>query len=133
MLTAYHGVIAGWTLLGCLVLVQVLIGDFAGIRFKHVPGMPITTGHGDFLFRATRVVGNTNEMLPLFLLLSVTAVLMGASPKWAAIWVWTFAVARAVYALCYYADWRLARSTVFGLGLLAQAGLLALCLLTLLV
>jgi uncharacterized MAPEG superfamily protein len=131
MLIAYHGVLAGWVLLGAVVLAQVLVNDVAGIRAKHVPGMPIVTGHSDFHFRAARAVGNTNEMLPLFLLLSVTAVLMDAAPRWASIFVWTFALSRLVYAICYYADWRLARSLVFGVGLLAQGALLGLCLLTL--
>ena len=44
-------ILAAWVVLGGLVLVQAVVADVAGIRSKHTPGMPVTTGHDDFLFR----------------------------------------------------------------------------------
>jgi uncharacterized MAPEG superfamily protein len=131
MLQPYHGLLAASAVLATLVLVQVLVADLAGMRAKHVPGMPITTGHGDFHFRATRAHANTNENLPVWVLLVLLAVLLAADPKWSAYAAWLFAAARAGHMLFYYLDLRLARSVAFGLGLLAQFVLLTLCLMAL--
>lgn len=124
----YTSLAAAGFALAILLLAQILVADVAGIRARHVPGTPVTGGHDDFLFRATRTHANTNEVLGLFLLLLVVAIVAGADPRWSAAAAWGFVAARAGYAVCYYADWRTARSVVFGAGLLAQAALLAACL-----
>jgi uncharacterized MAPEG superfamily protein len=121
---AYGAALAGWVALGVIVTVQFVVADVTGIRRKHVPGMPIGGGHDDFLFRATRTLANTSENLPLFVLLSAAAILLGAAPRWTTIGVWTFVAARAAFTVCYWADWRLARSTMFGVGQLGQLVLL---------
>jgi uncharacterized membrane protein YecN with MAPEG domain len=74
LLMPYHSLLAACTALVGLVLVQVLVADFAGIRAKHVPGMPIADGHKSFLFRATRAHGNTVENLALFVMTVLLAV-----------------------------------------------------------
>ena len=129
MLLPYHGLLVASAVLATLVLAQVLVADLAGMRAKHVPGMPVTGGHGDFHFRATRAHANTNENLPVWILLVVLAVLLAASPKWSAYAAWLFAAARLGHMLFYYLDLRLARSVAFGFSLLAQFMLLAVCLL----
>src|SRR5688572_23180066 len=106
-LLPYESLLAASVALALLVLVQVLVVDFASIRAKHVPGMPVTDGHGSFLFRATRAHGNTNENLPVQVLLLVLAVLLGADERWSAGAAWAFTVARAGHMVCYYADQRL--------------------------
>jgi uncharacterized MAPEG superfamily protein len=121
---AYHSTLVACVVLAGLVLLQVLVADFAGIRAKHVPGMPITEGHGNFLFRATRALGNTNETLGLFLLLVALALLLGANPKWTNLLAGAYVAARAGHMGFYYARLGLARSILFGVGLAAQAGLL---------
>ena len=131
MLLPYDGLLAASAVLAALVLVQVLVADLAGMRAKHVPGMPVMTGHADFHFRATRAHANTNESLPVWILLVLLAVLLAADPKWSTYAAWLFAAGRAGHMLFYYLDLRLARSVAFGLSLLAQFVLLTLCLMAL--
>lgn len=126
LFSAYSSAVAGLVALATLVAIQFAVADVAGIRAKHIPGMPITTGHRDFLFRATRAHANTNENLPLFLLLFLACVMGGASAQWTANWVWVFVIARLGHMLCYYADQRLPRSGAFVVGTVAQVGLLVL-------
>jgi uncharacterized MAPEG superfamily protein len=124
LFASYSSFLAACATLAALLFMQILVADYAGIRAKHVPGMPVTGGHGDFHFRAVRAHGNTNEVLGFFLLLALLVLAAGANPRWSAIGAWGFVAARAAYATCYYADWRLPRSICFGLGLLAQFVLL---------
>ena len=119
----YHTAVAAYVVLGVLVLVQMLVLDVAGIRAKHVPGMPVTSGHDDFLFRATRAHANTNENLAIFVLLSLAAMLLGANPSWTNGLVAGFVAARAAHMLAYYADLRTPRSAAFGVGLVCLVGL----------
>lgn len=126
-LVPYGSALTAWVVLGGLCLVQALVADVVAIRAGHVPGMPITTGHGDLLFRATRAQANTNENLPVFLLLSVAAMLLGAGAVWTNRLVWTFVLARAAHMLAYYADLRPVRSAIFGISTVALIGLLIVC------
>jgi uncharacterized MAPEG superfamily protein len=123
-LAPYHSTLVACVVLAGMVLLQVLVADFAGIRAKHVPGMPITEGHGNFLFRATRALGNTNETLGLFLLLAALALALGANAAWTNALAWTYVAARAGHMGFYYLRMGLARSISFSVGLAAQAGLL---------
>lgn len=131
LLLPYQSALAASAVLAALVMAQVLVADLAGMKAKHVPGMPVTAGHGDFHFRATRAHANTNENLPVQVLLTVLAVLLAAKPGWTAGAAWAFTAARAGHMLFYYFDLRLARSIAFGVGLAAQFALLAACLLAL--
>lgn len=123
-LAPYHSTLVACLVLAGLVLLQVLVADFASIRAKHVPGMPVTEGHGSFLFRSSRALGNTNETLGLFLLLVALALAFGASPKWVGVLAWTYVVARGGHMGFYYLRMGLARSISFGVSLAAQVGLL---------
>ena len=123
-LVPYASTLAAFAFLGGLYLVQALVADVVGIRAGHVPGMPITSGHADFLFRATRAHANTNENLPIFILLSLAAVLAGASATWTNGLAWTFVLARAGHMVAYYADLRPIRSVIFALSTVALTGLL---------
>ena len=119
----YHPTLAAYAVLGVLVLVQVSVADVAGIGARHVPGMPVTTGHGDFFFRATRAYANTNESLATFVLLTLAAILLGANAAWTNRLAVVFVASRAVHMLAYYTDLRTLRSTAFGVGLLCLIGL----------
>ena len=125
-LVPYSPSITAYVALSTLLLVQMIVGDVAGIRAGHVPGMPVTTGHGDFHFRATRALANTNESLPTFLLLSLAAMFLGASPSWTNGLVIVFVAGRAAHMLAYYADVRLLRSAMFAVGFASMIGL-AIC------
>ena len=122
-LVPYGSALTAFVILGGLYLVQALVADVVGIRAGHVPGLPVTSGHGDLLFRTTRAQANTNENLPIFLLVSVSAMLLGASVVWTNRLVWAFALARAAHMVAYYADVRLLRSAMFGIGTFALIGL----------
>jgi uncharacterized MAPEG superfamily protein len=124
LLMPYHSSVLGLLALAVLAVIQFGVADIAGIRAKHVPGMPVAGGHDSFLFRATRAHANTYENLGLFLLLVLICLFAGASPRWTAICIWLFVAARVAYMGCYYADLRFARSTAFAVGALAQLGLL---------
>jgi uncharacterized MAPEG superfamily protein len=109
--------------MGVLCLIQALVADVAGMRAGHVPGMPIAGGHDNFLFRAARAQGNTNENLGTFIMLALSAVALDASPAWTNGLAWVFVAARLGHMLTYYMDLRPARSACFGVGLLALIGL----------
>lgn len=131
-LLAYHSTLVACTVLAVLIFIQVLVADLASMKAKHVPGMPVTDGHASFHFRAVRALGNTNETLALFLLLTALAIALGASPKWTGILASVYVAGRAGHMFFYYARMGLARSSSFGISLGAQFGLLVLCLSTLL-
>ena len=122
-LDAYHTTILGLGLAGALFLVQLLVVDVAGIRARHEPGTPIEPDHGDFHFRANRALANKNESVAAFLLLTIFCLLVGADPAWTNGLTMTWVVGRAGHMACYYAGWGIARSTFFGLALIALLGL----------
>lgn len=128
MVTIYGGVLAAWVGVGGLLLMQAIVADVAGVRAKHTPGMPVTTGHDDFLFRAVRAQANTLENAPAFIVLSLAAMLLGANPQWVGVMTWTFVAARVVHMAAYYADIRNARSLAFALSFVALVGMLVIAL-----
>jgi uncharacterized MAPEG superfamily protein len=119
-------VIAAYAALAFVYLIQAVFADVAGMRAKHVPGMPVVSGHDDPLFRAMRAQANTNENLPWFLLVTLAAMFAGVSASAAGACTWTFVTARVVHMLAYYLDIRIVRSAGFAIGLLAMIVLLAL-------
>jgi uncharacterized MAPEG superfamily protein len=123
MLEPYGSALVAYLVLGIVFLVQIFMVDIASIRAGHTPGMAVTGGHDDFLFRAVRAHANTNENLAAFLILSLAAMLLGADPWWTNGLVGTFVAARAAHMLMYYLDLRMARSAAFALGLLCLVGL----------
>jgi uncharacterized MAPEG superfamily protein len=105
---------------------QLLIADVIGIRSKHVPGSQVPSDHGNTLFRASRTVANTNESIAVFILAVLFCVLSGASASATGYAAWTFVIARFLYAVCYYANWQVPRSVMFGVSVLAIAALIIL-------
>lgn len=110
--------------MAALLLVQVIIADVLGIRSRHIPGAPVPADHGDPLFRATRVVANSNESIAVFILAILLCVLSEASAQYSGYAASAFVGARLMYALCYYFNLQTLRSVVFGISLLALAVLL---------
>jgi uncharacterized MAPEG superfamily protein len=123
LVAPYSTAVASYVVMGVLVLIQVVVADAAAMGAGHVPGMPITGGHDDFFFRATRAHANTNENLATFLLLSLAAILLRANAPWTNGFVAVFVVSRAVHMLAYYADQRTLRSTAFVVGAVCLIGL----------
>lgn len=107
-----------------LMLIQILVVDVLGIRAKHVPGTPVDASHDSLMFRASRTVANTNESIAVFILAVMFCVFSGASPIYTAYAAWGFVASRALYAICYYSNLKLLRSSVFGISLLILFALL---------
>ena len=122
--TTYGGVLAAWVTLGGFSLVQALVADLASMRSNHTPGMPVTTGHGDFHFRAVRAQANTLENLPVFTVLCLATMLLGASATATRNLAWLFVAGRLVHMLAYYADQRTLRTSAFVVSFVALIGLL---------
>ena len=124
-LLPYTGVIGAFGAAGVLILLQMLVADFAGIRSRHVPGTPVPPDHGLFLFRAVRAHANTNESVAAFVLLALFGIFSAANAQWLNGLAWTYVGARIAHMLSYYADQRLLRSVAFGIGLLALLAMAA--------
>ncbi len=115
----YAGAVSTLAALAALMIVQLLIADFTGIRRRHVPGTPVTPDHADALFRVARTVANMNESVAIFIVLLLYCIFAGASPVWTAWGAWAYVVCRVLYAICYYANLPTYRSISFGLSLIA--------------
>ena len=109
---------------GGLLLIQLLVLDVAGLKARHRPGTPVEPDHGNFLFRASRAHGNTNESIAAFILLGLFGVLSAAPAGWLNTLSWVYVLARIAHMLCYYANVQLLRSLSFGVGLAALLGML---------
>lgn len=120
----YSMTIAALGALAVLMLGQLLVADVIGIRSKHVPGSQVPSDHENPLFRASRVVANTNESVAIFMLAVLFCMLSGASASATGYSAWAFVIARLLYAACYYLNWQLSRSVIFGMSLLALLALL---------
>lgn len=123
---AYYPTLWAMGAAGALLLVQLIIADFAGIKAGHKPGTPVAADSGSFLFRATRAHANTNESISAFGLLAVTGILSSAAPQWLYALCWSYVLCRVAYTLFYYANKAMLRSTAFGLSLVALLGVFAL-------
>ena len=110
--------------LAVLMFCQLLLTDIIGIRNKHVPGSQIPSDHGNLLFRASRTVANTNESIAIFIVAVLFCMLSGASPSATAYSAWAFVISRFSYSICYYSNWQLLRSVMFGISLVTIAALL---------
>ena len=130
-LMPYGSSFAAWLIVGGAFLIQTLVADLAAVRAHHTPGMPVASGHDDFLFRATRAHANSNESLAAFVVLSLAAMLLGASPGWTNGLAWGFALARVGHMIAYYADQRLLRGIAFAVGFGCLVGLVVVGLIAL--
>lgn len=91
--------------------------------------------HDSFVFRAHRTFMNSLETLPMFLGAAFLANFLGATGLWTGLLVWTFFLARLLHMGLYYAiateQNPSPRSYAFMLGLLANIGVLVICLVSL--
>jgi len=123
-LTPYISTVLATGTMGALLLVQILVLDFAGFKGKHRPGTPIVANHDDFLFRASRAHANTNESISAFILLALFGMLSSAPAGWLGMFAWIYVAARVGHMLCYYANVQLLRSVAFGIALVGLIGML---------
>ncbi|MEE4249015.1 MAG: MAPEG family protein [Alcanivoracaceae bacterium] len=130
-LAPYEFTVIAMVAIAALLLVQLIVLDIAGIRSGHVPGAPVKSDHGSFLFRAVRAHANTNESIVVFVILAVAAILSSSSPTWTNIWAWLYVVSRFGHMLCYYANFKIARSVSFAVSIVALILLLSTVIATL--
>jgi uncharacterized MAPEG superfamily protein len=87
------------------MLLQTLVATGAHRKQQqYVPGIvDENLGHGSFVFRSHRTFQNSLENAPLMLATAFLAILAGLNPAWLAATVWTFAIARFIHMVLYYA------------------------------
>ena len=87
------------------LLLQTIIATGAHRKQRqYVPGIvDENLGHGSFVFRSHRTFQNSLENAPLMLATAFLAILAGLNPTWLAVTLWTFAVARFIHMVLYYA------------------------------
>ena len=124
ILGEFQVMVAALGTMASLMLVQILVADVLAIRAKQVPGTPVKADHDSVLFRATRVVENTNENIAVFILAVIFCVLSEASPLYTAYVAWGYVLSRFLYSLCYYLNLQILRSIVFGVSLVLLIALL---------
>lgn len=122
-LAPYDGAILALGLFGILYLGQLIAADVIGILAKHTPGTPVTGGHDDLLFRASRAHANTSESVGALILIAAFAILRGAEPAHVNGAVWFVLACRVGHTAAYYLDLRIVRSIVFALGLVGLVAL----------
>jgi uncharacterized MAPEG superfamily protein len=121
----YHLTILTIGIVGLLSLIQLIVADVSAIKQKHTPGYPISPNHESFLFRATRAHFNLNESIGIFILFALFGILSSCNPYWLNVFSSIYLVSRILYVAFYYANFKLARSAVFGIcvvSLLAMFG-----------
>jgi uncharacterized MAPEG superfamily protein len=119
IVSGYTSLVVAMGSMALLFLLQLLVLDVAGITARHVPGTPVPSDHKLFLFRATRAHANTNESVVVFVMVALFGMFSAAVPAWLSTAAWVYVAARVGHMLCYYLDWRAARSASFAVGLLA--------------
>jgi glutathione S-transferase len=96
-----------WGLLFILftLLLQTMVATIAHRKqTQYVPGIVNESlGHDSFVFRSHRTFQNSIENAPLMFSMAVLAILVGLNPAWLAATVWTFAIARFIHMVLYYA------------------------------
>jgi uncharacterized MAPEG superfamily protein len=104
-------------LAGLTFMLQLIIADIIGIKAKHIPGHPIAPDHGDFLFRASRAISNTNESVAIFILFVLFSILSYANPQWVNIGAVVYLAGRIAHMLFYYSNSALCRGISFAVSL----------------
>lgn len=65
-----------------MFLLQLLLGDVAGVLSKHPSGTPVETDHNRLLFGAHRAHAYTNERVSAFIAFALFALAFSASADW---------------------------------------------------
>jgi len=111
---------------GFLFWIQLAIADIAGIKKKHTPGFQIEQNHSSFLFRANRVLANSNESAAIMILLSLFAILSSANPAWLNGCAVAYLAGRVGHMTFYYGNFQLARSVAFAISFVSLLGMFVL-------
>lgn len=132
MLENTHLTFIGFFIFLITLLLQALVAAISKAKQPGaIPGkIDETLSHDSFVFRAHRTYMNSLENAPLFIGSVCLGVLSGSYGKWFGILVLTFAIARILHMVLYYAIATeknpSPRSYFYGIALLAQIGILGL-------
>lgn len=88
-----------------MLVVQMLIASLSKAKQPGaVPGkMDPSLSHDSFVFRSNRTLINSVENAPALLGAAFLAILAGANALWTGVLIWTYALARLMHMLLYYA------------------------------
>lgn len=117
-------------LAGFMFLIQLAIADVLSIRAKHPPGYSITQDHDSLLFRAHRVLANSNESAGILILFALFGMLSSANPAWLNGCALAYLVGRVGHMIFYYGNLKIARSVAFAISFCALLGMFTVGLLT---
>ena len=129
MFLTYGVSIWGLWLIGLTVVIQGVVAAVAHRQQSHyIPGkIDDKLSHDSFVFRSHRTFHNSLENLTPFLLPALLAIFVGVAPVTLAAIVWTYAIARLVHMVLFYAIATeknpSPRSYFYGIGLLATLAL----------
>jgi uncharacterized MAPEG superfamily protein len=89
-------------------------------------GQGVRAGEGEApaVAHALRIQRNDLENIPLFFAIGLIYVLMGASPFGAAVYCWTFTIARIAHTFFYTNQMQPWRAISYGVGALATLGMI---------
>jgi uncharacterized MAPEG superfamily protein len=113
-------------LTGFMFWIQLAIADIAGIKKKHTPGFLIEQNHNSFLFRANRVLANSNESAAILILLSFFGILSSANPAWLNGCALAYFAGRVGHMVFYYGNFQIARSVAFAISFVSLLGMFVL-------
>lgn len=120
---AYKTTVLVLGLSGFLFWIQLALVDILGIKLKHTPGFTVEQSHSSFLFRANRVLANSNESIGILILLSLFSMLSSVNPEWLNGFAVTYFVGRVLHMACYYLNLKLLRSASFAISFVALLGM----------
>jgi len=105
MLDQYLVAYCGLLFILATLLLQTMVATIAHRKqSRYVPGIVNETlGHDSFVFRSHRTFQNSLENAPLMFGTAIMGVLVALNPASLAATVWTFAIARFIHMVLYYA------------------------------
>lgn len=121
-----------------LALKMLLSGLYTGIqRTKHQAyinpedarafgkgGVAAGTEEAPAVAHALRIQRNDTENIPAFFAVGLVYVLLGATPRGAFIYLWTFTIARVAHTFLYTYNIQPWRAVCYGIGALCMIGMI---------
>lgn len=128
----YNFTLWGMWLIFVTIVAQAMIATVAHRKqTQYVPGIvDDKLSHESFVFRSHRTIQNSLENIVQFIVPAILAMLVGANEGWLSGLVWTYAIARLIHMVLYYAIATeknpSPRSYFYIIGLFANIGVLVL-------